>query len=167
MTIDLMPGSIQVRRGFVVAPVGYYLDRIEELTPDFTDDGLSCFPDWIYRYVLRLNISPAGRVHDWHYCSRAHGRGTMNQTRRLFADLALRTHARELLSVVKPSRFRLLRFVRRVRARMPRLAPIVLYAAVRAFGGTSAFDSCGPKSGARCRHNLTAPRWYVDAMATE
>jgi hypothetical protein len=125
----------------MIAPLDYYLDRIEKETPGFKDDGLSCFPDWIYRYILRFNITPTGRVHDWHYCTRCHAQGTMTQARRLFADRALRQHAREVLPWYHP------------------VAPIVLYRAVRWFGGDSAWNSCGPTRGERCRHNIAQPGW--------
>jgi hypothetical protein len=125
----------------VIRPIDYYLTTIAKLTPDFTDDGLSFFPDWIYRLVLRHDLAPAGRVHDWHYCTRCHRSGGMNQARRKFADLALRRHARELLH----GHFH--------------VAPLVLYAGVRWFGGGEAWNSCGPTRGERCRHNMRAPSW--------
>lgn len=134
-------GSKRLGGRLVVGPLDFYLAGIEIATPDFIDDGLSCFPDWIYRYVLRFNITPAGRVHDWHYCTRSQPRGSMNQTARLFADKALRVHARAILPWYHP------------------IAPAVLYRAVRWFGGGSAWNSCGGTKGERCRHNLTAPPW--------
>ncbi len=133
-------GSIEIR-GFVIAPIDYYLDRIADRWPDFRDDGLSGgFPDWLYgRHKLTL----AGRVHDWHYCGRVHRQGTMNQNHRLFADLALRVHARELLPWYL------------------RLAPWVLYAGVRIGGGGDAWNSCGPTKGDRCRHRVIMPLWMI------
>lgn len=153
-----MEGAVQVGK-WVVAPLEFYLAKIDTETPDFKDDGLSCFPDWIYRYILRFNLTPAGRVHDWHYCARAQPQGTMNQKRRLFVDVALREHAREIIRHPVPTDNRFLRFVRRVRCRVPRLAPWILYRGVRWFGGTSAWNSCGPTKGERCRHNLQMPGW--------
>jgi hypothetical protein len=125
----------------IVRPVDYYLTTISTLTPDFVDDGLSWFPDWIYKYILRHNITPAGRVHDWHYCSRCHRRGAMDQAHRTFADKALRVHARELLH----GHFR--------------IAPLVLWMGVRWRGGGSAWNSCGRTRGTRCRHNMLMPGW--------
>lgn len=140
-------------------PIGFYLEKIDRETPDFEDDGLSCFPDWIYKYLLRLDISPSGRVHDWHYCTRCQPIGTMNQDHRLYADLALYLHSRELLRRRKPTENRFLRFVRATRSRLPRLAPHVLYRGVRLGGGGNAWNSCGPQSGDRCRHNMKKPKW--------
>ena len=118
--------------------VDYYLLQIRQLYPDFKDDGLSGgFPDWIYsRYRLRL----AGRVHDWHYCSRCHLEGAMSPKSRRFADRALRQHARELLPWFL------------------QLAPMILHVGVR-LGGNSSWDSCGPDVGALCRHNIVRPTW--------
>ena len=139
--------------------VDWYLLQIRQMWPDFQDDGLSCFPDWIYKYILRLNITPAGRVRDWHYCTRCHPIGTMNQKARLFADRALRQHAKELLRWERPSGNRFVRFLRAARSRIPRLAPRVLYRGVRLGGGGSAWNSCGPEQGDRCRHNIKQPVW--------
>jgi len=124
-----------------VRPVDYYLRSVSQLTPDFKDDGLSMFPDWIYRYILRHNITPAGRVHDWHYCSRCHPAARMNQAHRKFADRALYVHAKELLHSHFP------------------IAPVALYLGVRFGGGGSAFNSCGRTRGERCRHNMLMPTW--------
>lgn len=117
----------------------FYCQIINERFPDFVDDGLSGgFPDWLYG---RHNLAVAGRVHDWHYCTRCHQQGTMNQAHRSFADRALRTHARELLPW------------------WLRVAPWVLYLGVRIGGGGSAWNSCGPSRGERCRHNIEQPTW--------
>jgi len=138
--VKLRDGSRSVGGGLVVAPLRYYLDKIVDEAPEFRDDGLSGgFPDWLYgRFDLRL----AGRVHDWHYCTRAQPRDSMNQAARLFADRALRRHARDLLPWYA------------------QIAPLVLYYGVRWGGGGAAFDSCGPTRGARCRHNLQPPPWF-------
>ncbi len=122
-----------------IKPVQHYLEVIRNEHANFLDDGLSGgFPDWLY-YRFRLGL--AGRVHDWHYCSRCHPQGTMNQAARRFADRALIAHARELLPWWLP------------------LAPIILYLGVRLGGGTSAWNSCGSTRGDRCRHNITQPVW--------
>jgi len=123
----------------VIERVDFYLTQIEQLYPDFVDDGLSGgFPDWLYsRYDLHL----AGRVHDWHYCTRCHRQGTMDQDHRKFADVALRVHAQELLPW------------------WLNVAPWVLYAGVRLGGGGEAWNSCGPARGERCRHNIAMPTW--------
>jgi len=132
-----------------IRPVNHYLQLITATTPDFVDDGLSMFPDWIYRYILRHDITPAGRVHDWHYCTRCHGQGRMDQDARRFADSALRVHARELLH----GHFR--------------IAPIVLYLGVRFGGGTESWNSCGPARGERCRHNMLQPIWMQNLEPEE
>jgi len=125
----------------VAKPIDFYLTYIPNITPDFVDDGLSGFPDWIYRLILRHNLTPAGRVHDWHYCTRCHRRGTMNQAHRKFADMALLEHVKELLHW------------------HGWVTPWVLYFAVRWFGGGSAWNSCGDTQGERCRHNMRQPTW--------
>lgn len=122
--------------------VDWYLVQIRKLYPDFRDDGLSWFPDWLYRVVLRHNITPAGRVHDWYYCTRCHRRGAMTPARRRFADRELRRHARELLPWYI------------------RLAPLVLLLGTR-LGGWPSFDSCGYDAGERCRHNIRRPPWMA------
>ena len=115
------------------------MSQIDKLYPDFKDDGLSGgFPDWLYE---RWELWKAGRVHDWHYCSRCHPAGTMNQEHRRRADRLLRQHARELLPWYL------------------QLAPILLYWGVRIGGGNSAWNSCGPIEGQRCRHNMILPQW--------
>lgn len=122
-----------------IESVLFYLQEIEDSTPEFVDDGLSGgFPDWIY---ARHNLRMAGRVHDWHYCTRCHRVGTMNQAHRKFADRALRKHARELLPWYL------------------NVAPLILYAGVRLGGGGSAWNSCGTTRGERCRHNIARPDW--------
>ena len=52
-------------------PIGYYVTLIQQEYPDFQDDGLSFFTDWIYN---RWNLRLAGRVNDWFYCGRCHRR---------------------------------------------------------------------------------------------
>jgi len=116
--------------------------QIQQLWPDFKDDGLSWFPDWLYRYVLRHNLTPAGRIHDWHYCTRCHRPGSMTREAKLFADAALRKHARDLLPWYL------------------RLAPWLLWIGVRA-GAYPSWDSCGYSAGERCRHNITRPVWML------
>jgi hypothetical protein len=123
-----------------IESVDWYLLQIQQLWPDFKDDGLSGgFPDWLYsRHDLHL----AGRVHDWHYCTRCHRAGSMTWRAKGFADRALRKHARELLPWYL------------------QIAPIVLHLGVR-LGGNSSWDSCGPDVGERCRHNIKMPVWMV------
>ena len=125
-----------------IEKVSWYIYRITIETPDFEDDGLSGgFPDWMYR---RWELSIAGRVHDWHYCTRCHKAGSMTDQSKRFADKALRKHARELLPWYL------------------NLAPIVLYVGVYVGGGFGSWDSCGTEVGDRCRHNITQPDWMAD-----
>lgn len=124
--------------------VQFYLDQIDAQYPDFKDDGLSGgFPDWLYS---RWDLWKAGRVHDWHYCSRCHPQGSMDQDHRRRADRLLRQHARELLPWFL------------------QIAPIVLYWGVRLGGGTEAWHSCGPIVGERCRHNILMPGWMKEIV---
>ena len=125
-----------------IEQVNWYIFRITRETPDFEDDGLSGgFPDWMYS---RWELSIAGRVHDWHYCTRCHTAGSMTDKAKRFADKALRKHARELLPWFL------------------NLAPIVLYIGVYVGGGFGSWDSCGPEEGTRCRHNIKQPQWMLD-----
>lgn len=123
----------------VIERLAFYLIKIEHEHPEFQDDGLSgSFPDWMYK---RWDLTDAGRVHDWHYCTRCHAAGSMTDQAKQFADKALRKHARE---------------------RLPwflNLAPIILYLGVRIGGGFGSWDSCGPEIGDRCRHNIKKPQW--------
>jgi hypothetical protein len=121
-----------------IEKLDWYLMQIAMLWPDFVDDGLSGgFPDWLYS---RWNLRLAGRVHDWHYCSRCHRQDSMTLKARRFADCALRKHARELLPWYL------------------QIAPIVLHIGVRLFG-PSPWDSCGDDAGEWCRHNIAQPVW--------
>jgi hypothetical protein len=115
----------------------YYLTQIAQLWPGFEDDGLSWFPDWIYR---RWELHLAGRVHDWHFCSRCHLAGSMTRGAEKFANRAIRKHSRELLPW------------------WIRATPFILYYGVK-FGAHNAWDSCGPHAGERCRHNIKKPAW--------
>lgn len=117
-----------------------FLARIDKEFPDFIDDGLSFFPDWIYR---RWKLRKAGRIHDWHYCSRCHPAGSMNQAQRALADAYLRWHSQTLLPW------------------WLWLTPYVLFAGVHLGGGVSAWNSCGSSSGKRCRHNIEMPKWMA------
>ncbi len=120
------------------AKIDWYLTLIAQAWPNFVDDGLSGgFPDWLYS---RHNLSLAGRVHDWHYCSRCHSAGSMRWRSKRFADRALCQHARELLPWYL------------------NIAPLILHVGVR-LGGNSSWDSCGPFVGERCRHNIAQPVW--------
>ena len=126
----------------VIEKVSWYIYRITIESPEFEDDGLSGgFPDWMYR---RWELSIAGRVHDWHYCTRCHKAGSMTDQSKKFADKALRKHARELLPWYL------------------NLAPVVLYVGVYVGGGFGSWDSCGTEVGDRCRHNITQPDWMAD-----
>ena len=68
----------------------------------------------------------------------------MTDEAKIFADKALRKHARELLPWYL------------------NVAPIVLYVGVRVGGGFGSWDSCGPEEGDRCRHNIKQPDWMAD-----
>lgn len=124
-------------RGRRPEKVDWYLTAIAQSWPDFIDTGLSFFPDWIYS---RWSLSLAGRVHDWHYCTRCHRPGSMTWRAKGFADRALRQHARELLPWYL------------------NIAPLLLYVGVRV-GGNSSWDFCGPLGDERCRHNILKPVW--------
>jgi len=126
-----------------IESVMWYIHIITRVWPDFQDDGLSGgFPDWMYQ---RHDLSLAGRVHDWHYCTRCHKAGSMTDAAKRFADKALRKHARELLPWYL------------------NLAPIILYVGVAVGGGFGSWDSCGPEVGDRCRHNIKRPQWMVES----
>ena len=125
-----------------IEKVSWYMSIISRDYPDFVDDGLSGgFPDWAYR---RWQLWVSGRVHDWHYCTRCHKQGSMTDDAKRFADLALRTHARQLLPWYI------------------RLAPWVLYIGVAVGGGWGSWDSCVAAVGERCRHNIKQPDWMAD-----
>ena len=127
---------------WVIEKVAFYMSVISRDYPDFVDDGLSGgFPDWMYR---RYQLWISGRVHDWHYCTRCHRKGSMTDEARAFADKALRKHARELLPW------------------WLNLAPIILYLGVRIGGDWGSWDSCGTEEGDRCRHNIKQPQWMLD-----
>ncbi len=122
--------------------VQWYLFIISRKNPDFEDDGLSGgFPDWMY---ARWDLWCAGRVHDWHYCTRCHKAGSMTDEAKSYADKALRQHSRELLPWYL------------------NLAPIILYVGVRIGGGFGSWDSCGHEEGDRCRHNIEQPQWMLE-----
>ncbi len=125
-----------------IESVNWYLSVILRENFNFEDDGLSGgFPDWMYK---KWHLWLAGRVHDWHYCTRCHKAGSMIDKAKCFADKALRKHARELLPWYL------------------NLAPIILYVGVRVGGGFGSWDSCGPEEGDRCRHNIKQPQWMLD-----
>lgn len=119
--------------------IDWYLMLIAGAWPGFEDDGLTFFPDWIYS---RWDLTLAGRVHDWHYCTRCHRHGLMTRKAEKFANRALRQHASELLPWWLPA------------------APFVLYYGVK-IGAHFAWDSCGQDEGKRCRHNMKQPTWMV------
>lgn len=131
----------------VIERLEFYLIRISREHPEFQDDGLSGgFPDWMYS---RWGLSLAGRVHDWHYCTRCHRAGSMTDEAKRFADKALRKHARELLPWYL------------------NLAPIILYWGVTLGGGFGSWDSCGQEVGERCRHNIEQPQWMRDQTSID
>jgi hypothetical protein len=120
--------------------VDFFIDHIGNQFPDFVDDGLTFFPDWIFK---RWGLWKAGRIHDWHYCSRCHVAGTMNQEHRDMADRYIKQHARELLPwLLRPVSY-------------------LLRGGTFLGGGIRAWNSCGPSSGPRCRHNIEMPPWMV------
>jgi hypothetical protein len=124
-----------------IEKLDWYLLQIAQLWPDFRDDGLSWFPDWIYR---RWDLHLAGRVHDWHYCSRCHKQYALTDEKgrvaRRFADRALRVHSCALLPWWLPA------------------TPFILFYGVR-LGGPSSWDSCGDDAGEWCRHMIARPVW--------
>jgi hypothetical protein len=104
---------------------------------DFVADGCSCAPDKIFGY----DISECCVGHDFDYCSRCHPEGHMTKKWRKAADKKLR---------------------KRIAAVLPRVLDWIrwiYYRFVRRFGSLSAFDSCGPEAGERCRHNMPMPEW--------
>ncbi len=126
----------------VIEKVAWYLDIISSKNSDFRDDGLSGgFPDWMYS---RWDLSRAGRIHDWQYCTRCHKAGSMTDPQKRWADKALRKHAREILPAYL------------------NLAPIILYIGVFIGGGFGSWDSCDASVGDRCRHNIKQPDWMAD-----
>ena len=122
--------------------VGHFLNLITLAYPDFDDDGLSWFPDWIY---ARWNLHLAGRVHDWQFCTRCHPPGSMTREAEKFSNRALRVHSRELLPW------------------WIRATPFILYYGVK-LGAHSSWDSCGPTKGKRCRHNIRKPVWMLKRL---
>ncbi len=113
----------------------------------FLDDGMSWFPDVVFGWDLSL----FGRIHDWLYCSRAHGEpGDWEEIwPRRMCDITLG----RLVQRSAPTGFG---WVARL-----------VYAGVRR-GGAGAYDTCGPQpEGADteqltlglCRHNLPMPSW--------
>ena len=105
--------------------------------PEFVDDGCSSAPDDLFG----ADLQPACRVHDWRYCTRAHGPGELDQDYRRQADAELARNTRALLPLG--------------------LGWIgwLYWRAVHDFGGDAAYDSCGWSAGERCRHGLEPPAW--------
>ena len=122
-----------------IEKLDWYLMQIAQLWPGFVDDGLSWFPDWIY---ARWDLHLAGRVHDWLFCTRCHRPGSMTRGAEKHANRVLRKLARDLLPW------------------WIRATPFILYYGVK-FGAHSAWDSCGPDVGERCRHDIARPVWMV------
>jgi hypothetical protein len=123
-----------------VLRVDTQLEMIDQHFPDFVDDGLSCFPGWMFR---RWRLRRAGRKHDWDYCSRCHPPGSMNQAARARADAAIKANAKDILPWI--------------------LHPVsyLLRGGTSLFGGIRAWNSCGPSAGERCRHNMKQPVWML------
>lgn len=112
---------------------------LKSFPDDFQDDGCSNAPDSFFGRDLRWCC----RIHDWRYCSRGHSPGTMNQSARRFADKELGWNVRSVFRFG----FRWLGWA--------------YWRATHRFGGTSAWNSCGPQAGRRCRHNLLQPDWMT------
>ncbi|MCI0408176.1 MAG: phospholipase [Acidobacteria bacterium] len=110
---------------------------LRDIPEEFVDDGCSAAPDgW-----LGFDFRYACRIHDWAYCTRAHPAGHMTQAHRHWADHLLGV----LIAAALPWPWRWVGWTYRLM--------------VHRHGGTTAYDSCGPEAGERCRHNLPRPRW--------
>ena len=129
--------------------------NLAEIPQDFKDDGCSNSPDgflmvvskrrglrWLKRFAR--SFKPYCRLHDARYCSRVNPAGTMNQRARTFADKELGRNIRGVL----PFSLQWLGWG--------------YFRATSEFGGRRAWNSCGPASGERCRHNLPMPQWMAD-----
>jgi hypothetical protein len=106
---------------------------------DFIDDGCTNSPDGLFRVDLRW----ACRIHDWRYCTRCHAPGSMTAGARHRADDELRRHIDG--------------------AWKGKIIPWLYWKAVHLFGGTNAYDSCGPAAGRVCRHGQHVPMWMKDS----
>ena len=130
------------------------LKLLAEIPAEFRDDGCSNSPDgfllgiskvrgfrWLKRFAR--SFKRYCRLHDWSYCSRCHEPGTMNQHERSRADKRIGRNIRGCLS------FGL------------RWWGWGYFKATSEFGGRRAWNSCGPASGERCRHNMPLPDWMA------
>jgi len=108
-----------------------------EIPVRFKDDGCSNSLDSLFGFVFKW----ACRIHDWMYCTRSHPAGTMTWGYKVLADNLLKRYMRASL----PLRWRWVRYGYK--------------SAVFLFGGFGSFDSCGPKAGKLCRHNMPQPPW--------
>ena len=110
--------------------------RIYDSIPErFVDDGCSNSPDGWFGFNFRW----ACRIHDWKYCSRCHPLVSMTQYYRKLADKELQRN----ISASLPWRWKWVSRIYKFE--------------VRRHGGTSAWNSCGPRVGALCRHNMRWP----------
>lgn len=115
-------------------------DAEAEIPERFQDDGCTSSPD----SILRTNIRWCCRIHDWRYCTRAHGRGVLTKASRKVVDKEFRAN----LGLALPW---YVGFVR-----------LVYYKAVRMFGSSDkGWDTCSYGAGIYCRHNLPRPLWMV------
>ena len=112
-------------------------DLLDSIPRDFIDDGCSNVRDSLVGYDFRA----ACRIHDWAYCTRCWSAGSMTQAHREWADQNLKLFIKAML----PWRMRWVGWWYR--------------AGVHLGGGISAFDSCGPTRGSRCRHGMSMPDW--------
>jgi len=115
------------------------LDVLNSIPEDFVDDGCSNAPDSIFCKPIYF----ACRIHDFRYCTRAHPEGTMCPAHRKAADKELRRN----MCTALPWYSQWIRWI--------------YYRAVRRFGTLSAYNSCGPRAGNLCRHNLRPPTWMI------
>ena len=127
---------------------------LAKIPAEFVDDGCSNSPDgflhiiskrWLFRWLKRFARSFLWccKIHDWRYCSRCHRAGSMNQAARKFADKELGWNIRGVLVFLM------------------KWWGWGYFKATSEFGGRRAWNSCGPASGERCRHNMPKPDWMA------
>jgi hypothetical protein len=122
---------------------------LKQIRHDFVDDGCSNSPDGFFMWAKRWHWSKGlvrsfkwcCKIHDWRYCSRCHPAGTMHQEARTFADTELGWNVRSVLQFTM------------------RWFGWLYWKATSNWGGRRAWNSCGPASGERCRHNMPMPEW--------
>ena len=112
---------------------------LNEIPREFLSDGCSNVRDSIFGFDFRM----ACRAHNWMYCTRCHPAGTMTMSHKAQADQDLGMFIRAML----PRRWRWVGWWYRT--------------GVHWAGGVSAFDSCGPTQGQRCRHGMAQPEWMA------